>query len=216
MVLKDPRLIHVVSARYPDMQGLATVADSGFLLIPGTAFYLVSEEWHVAVFALVLAIYMVVWLAWGLRRLKRYYEERFGRTARTRISSHAVTLSVNLGLIGNTCRLVPHASLPIAAGILIPLLVFIPVWISVRDYPVRAYWLVLAVVGALVGIQFAGVNIASSDAYYHWLGSSSVGLGLGLVAVGMLDHYFLARGLSGGADPAGSVEGTSRGLGYGP
>ena len=95
MPTDDPRLIRLVTARYRQMHGLATIADAGYPLIVGTGFLLLTEEWHAAVFGLVLLAFMVARFTWMRRRIDGYYALRYGRVvAMTMVPGVAITLCV--------------------------------------------------------------------------------------------------------------------------
>jgi hypothetical protein len=187
----DPRLIRLVTARYRQMQGLATMADAYFPLVGGTALLLLSEEWHAAVLGLVLLALMVARFTWIRRRIDAYYAQRYGRVVQPTLPPG---VAINLCMVISYAKImrdVFHAPVVIQITVMTIGLCAYPLWVAVRDFPYRAYWLLVAGAGAASAVQLPFYQ--SRDLIYVWTRNTYLAIGSAVLAVGALDHRLLTR-----------------------
>ena len=175
------------------MQGLATIADAGYPLLAGTGFLLLREEWHAAVFGVVLLAYMMARFTWMRRRIDGYYTQRYGRVvAITLVPGVALSLCIVISY-AQILRELFHAPVMLQMTLLTAGLCSYPLWTGIRDFPNRAYWLLLAGAGLASTVQLPFYQ--SHDLMYVWTRNTYLAIGCALVAVGALDHRLLSRTL---------------------
>ena len=97
-----------------------------------------------------------------------------------------------------------HAPASVRVALIMTALCIYPLWIAIRDFPHRSYWLLLVPVGVGIAIRIPG--LPAGDAADYWYRDASLGLGLALFAVGALDHLMLVLALGGGTRAAGATE----------
>jgi hypothetical protein len=174
------------------MHGLATIADAGYPLIVGTGFLLLTEEWHAAVFGLVLLGFMVARFTWMRRRIDGYYALRYGRVvAMTMVPGVALALCIVISYAQILRDL--HAPVMLQMTLMTVGLCSYPLWTVIRDFPHRAYWLLLVATGLACVAQLPFYQ--SHDLMYVWARNTYLATGCALVAVGALDHRLLSRTL---------------------
>jgi len=204
MATPDPRLIRLVAARYPQMQGLRTMVDAFWPLSFAALHYVVKEGWQIAAFATVFTVYLWFRFRRIPRRLDAYYAQRFGRTGE-------FLFPENLGLwfgmainFNEPLRDAFRAPDSLRVAVLMVALCSYPLWIVVRDAPYRLYWLAVVLAGFAAAIQIPWVPIG--EGRYVWVRESHLAIGLALLAVGALDHLLLAHTLRGGSPVAAGAE----------
>jgi hypothetical protein len=200
MEMRDPGLIRLVAARYRQMQGLTTMAESFWLLIVAAGFFLISdsEEWMALPFAAVLAAYVISRFTWMKRRIERHYAERFGRTGLP-VFRNGLGLMFNQVIAFNQMlRDLFHAPDYLRVVLIATALCAYPLWIGIRDFSYRSHWLLLVIAGLGVSVQIPWVG-PGSDASFMWARDANLAVGLALFVVGALDHLLLVRALGGGS-----------------
>ena len=197
METPNPRLIRLVAARYPQMQGLRTMVDALWPLFFAALLYVAKDEWHAAVFGALFAVYLWYRFRRMPRRLDDYYAQRFGRTG-------DFLFPENLGLwfgmminFNEPLRDLFRAPDYLRVGVLMVGLCTYPLVIVVRDAPYRLYWLAVVFAGFAAAIQIPWVPIG--EGRYLWVRESHLAIGLALLAAGALDHLLLAHTLRGGS-----------------
>lgn len=205
MATQDPELVRLVAARYPQMQGLRRIADAAWPLLIAAAFSAISEYWHAIPFGAAMVLLMWSRWTWLRRRLDRHYAERFGRTGASSVlppEDLGLNFSIAIGANG-MLRDMFHAPDALRVAIIMSALCAYPLWIAVRDFSYRSYWLLLVIAGIGVCVQIPWVP--RGDAADIWVRDANLAVGLGLLAVGALDHLLLVRVLGGGS-PDGVTE----------
>jgi hypothetical protein len=141
---------------------------------------------------------MVVWAGltlWGSACVTRYYRERFGRTASTGDAGGPDSAGSALLFIWMSM---------VFGGFFIPLLTVYAAWVSLRDRPYRAHWMLLVIEGIVFTVAYAGLHAPASFAEWHSrfvLTAAPL-----LVVVGLLDHRLLVRAMHRAADPTPDTE----------
>lgn len=205
MSSQDPRLIRLVAARYRQMQGLTTIAESAWPLLIAAGFFLIVEEWHALPFGAVLAVYIWARFTWMKRRIERHYAERFGRTGPPVFSNGLGLMLTQVIAFNQILRDLFHAPDYLRVALIATALCAYPVWIAIRDFSYRSYWLLLVIAGIGVSVQIPWVG-PGSDASLMWARDANLAVGLALFAVGALDHLLLVRALGGGSHQASALE----------
>ena len=199
MATQDPELVRLVAARYPQMQGLRRIADATWPLLLATALSATTEYWHLIPFGVAMVFLMWSRWTWLNRWLHCHYAERFGRVgdpSALYLSDLGMASIMTIGA-NDTLRDVFHAPDYVRAAIIMTALCAYPLWIAVRDFSYRSYWLLLVIAGIAVSVQIPWVP--KGDAHDIWVRDAYLAIGLGLLAVGALDHLLLVRALGGGS-----------------
>jgi len=200
----DPRLIHLVAARYPQVQGLVTMADAVWPLLYAAALYFVSEDWQALPFGAVTLAYLWLRLRWMPRRIDAYYAGRFGRTGEIVVRQNlGMWFSMAIGF-NQPLRDMFFAPAYLRIAFLLLALCAYPLWIARRDAPYRLYWLAVFLAGFAAAIQIPWVPIG--EGRYLWIRDSNLAIGLALLAAGALDHLLLSHALGGGTLAGAWVE----------
>ena len=204
MTTPKPALIRLVTGRYRDLQGLATVADAACLLLFGAVGYLNQSGWIDRSGLLLIVIGLAyVWARFTVIRrwIDAYYASRFGRVHWSLgrpfsfpVYLQGIVLSPNLVDMG----------VPVPARVAIVLLVLggLPGWIVVRDWPYRAHWLLPVVAGVVVAAMLSGIT--THELAKDWLLRALLACGASLALAGLLDHLLLVKTLHPG--PSGQHE----------
>jgi hypothetical protein len=195
MSTKNPALIRLVAARYRELQGLRTVGDAGFLLLNAAGFWFImwtERESFALVFGAALSVYLW-WYFWRLRtQLDQYYAARFGRVG-PQFYYWPVFLWMMQGPMAAPILSDMGAPATIAKALVLMLIAARPAWIAIRDFPFRAHWLVVAIVGILLAAQLP----ATRPAIFVWQMRVFFEVGLAWAFAGLCDHLILVRTLVG-------------------
>jgi hypothetical protein len=193
----SPRLIRLATSRYPELQGLLTIADAVFPLYMGVMMVMTRwmeqsdvSDWWALVLGLPLLLWVVLLFCYVRPRVLAYYAARFGRVHGR--PSAVVGPWRYQGLI--TGALLADAHRPwLTAITAMALLGAWPAWIAWRDWPYRWHWLPSAVIASIVAADMSRmpsyhVALQHSALWAFAVGAVSVFAGLG-------DHLLLIRTL---------------------
>ena len=199
MATQDPELVRLVAARYLQMQGLRRMADALWPLLLAATFSAMTEYWHLIPSGVAMVFLLWGRLTWLKRWLERYYAERFGRVGDPAAVYHedlGLHLSMAISLNG-PLRDLFHVPDYARVAVIMTALCAYPLWIAVRDFSYRSYWLLLVI--AAIGVTVQIPWVPAGDTAYLWVRDANLAIGLGLLAVGALDHLLLVRALGGGS-----------------
>jgi hypothetical protein len=181
--------IRLLSARFHELQGLR-VALAGAAIAVGVGAYLFATPEptnHGALGALVVSFIPVVP---GVRWLNRYYAATFGR----QVFNPKPLVRPGLFLFAYTAiGSVLNATVPaVPAGApTVAVVALVSVWLALRDWPWRAYYLFVPAVLALAFTATAsGGGALDPDLTLCVL---FLALGVSMAAVGLLDHLLLVK-----------------------
>lgn len=180
--------IRLLSARFNELQGLR-VALAGACMAVGIGVYLFSTPSPTGNGTMVaLAVSFVPVLA-GMRWLDRYYATTFGRQIWTR--SRHLALFV-LGYLGIALILNTWTPEIAAGGPTLGIVALASLWIAIRDWPWRAYYLgVTLAIAATFAATTSGAGLIPDPGLT--LGALFLAVGVSMVVVGMLDHLLLVK-----------------------
>jgi hypothetical protein len=200
MSTKNPALIRFVASRYRELQGLRTVGDAGFLLLNAAGFWFIMwTERESSAFVLGAVLSAYIWrYFWRLGpQLDRYYATRFGRVG-PQFNYWPVFLWMMQGPMAAPILSDMGAPATIAKTLVLILIAARPAWIAIRDFPFRAHWLVVAIVGILHAAQLPPTR----PAIFAWEMRVFFAVGLAWAFAGLCDHVILVRTLRPGAAAA--------------
>jgi hypothetical protein len=197
MTTQNPALIRLVTGRYRDLQGLATVADAAFLLLFAGVGYLARSGWIDRTPAMVLVIAVggaYLWARFTVirRRIDAYYASRYGRVQWSLGRPFLFPMYLQ-GTVSTQMLLDMGIPLPARVAIVLLVLGGLPGWIVVRDWPYRAHWLLPVAAGIVVAAMFSGVT--THEQAKDWLLPALLACGASLAFAGLLDHLLLMRTL---------------------
>lgn len=181
--------IRLLSARFHELQGLRAALAGAAIAVTTGAYLLVTPAPtnNGAMVALVIAFLPVLP---GVRWLNRYYADTFGRQVfdpkpYVRPSLFLLWYAAIGTLLNASIPAIP-AGTPTAATVAI-----VSVWVALRDWPWRAYYLL-----APAAVALAFTATASGGGFLapgQTLVVSFLAIGLSMVAIGLLDHWLLVR-----------------------
>jgi len=189
--------IRLLSARFHELQGLR-LAFAGVCLTLGMTGYLLAAPQPTDSGAMIALVASFVPVIAGMPRLNRYYATTFGRQVWTR-PRHAPLFCIVYFVISWCLNIwIPAipAGAPTTATVILASL-----WVAIRDWPWRAYYL-----GATVAVATAftasasGVGLLESNVT---LGTIFFVIGASFIPIGLFDHLLL-RKLIRDARPAGA------------
>ena len=189
--MADDRLrrIRLVSARFQELQGLR-IALVGVSIAVVTGAYLAVAPAPSDAGAMAALLAAFVPAIPGVRWLNRYYAATFGRQVAARTPARWQGLML-LGYLAVGIWL--NASYPeIPAGTpTVATAALAAVWLAMRDWPWRAYYLAVpAAVGSAFTMSASGVGLFGPGLT---LAMIFLALGTSFVVVGLLDHWVLVR-----------------------
>jgi hypothetical protein len=197
MTTQNPALIRLVTGRYRDLQGLATVADAAPLLLLAAGGYAYHAAWLDRSRSIVLGIavcggYLWARFTWIRRWIDAYYANRYGRVQQS-VGRPSPFLMYFQGIV--LAPTLHDMGVPVPARVAIVLLVLggVPGWIVVRDWPYRAHWLLPGAAGVVAAAMFAGVT--THEQVNAWLVPTLCACGVSLALAGLLDHALLTCSL---------------------
>jgi hypothetical protein len=186
-----------VPGRYPDMQGLRTVVDGVSLLGLWMIMRLGSPEGSARP-ALLAGLLWVLGTMWAVRSVALYYRNRLGQA--TREGQMREDAPESLGYAVYRLLLV-SAALWLGGwfGFVLPLLTLRAAYVTWRDWPHRAHWLLLVIVGT--AFSFAMLAVSHRLDLLEWQWRFIWTAAPSLVVVGLLDHRALVESMRGRAQP---------------
>ena len=189
METSNPRLIHLVAARYRQMQGLATVSDAAFPVLLGTGLLFIRSDTAMFWYGAGVLVWFVISITWLRRRIQAYYDTRFGRTTGWAYPTSVVLFQ---GLTAGGVLTDMHVPAVVRVILVFLLLGGWPAWIAARDWPYRVYWAIPTVVAAAVAVPLSS---RSADGGESALAVLWIVVGMSFTIAGLLDHLLLARTL---------------------
>lgn len=191
------RTIRLLTERYSELQGLRVAFAGGLVAAVCGAVLIAAPEPDVRVVNLALLAAFAVHLVAHFF-LARYYRSRYGRidAPRSRAAGgwFAVALMAVITILDNTFRTGPLAGLLVVGAIS-------ALWVVVRDFPMRSYYL-LGVVGSSLGATIMFMAAGTPQ-----LGrAQALGMfvfGLAYIPIGLLDHRLLTSAMRSPTGEAG-------------
>lgn len=187
----DQRLktIRLLTERYSELQGLRVAFAGGLIAATCGAVLIAAPQPDLRVVNLAVLAAFGVDLAAHLL-LARYYRSRYGRidAPRSRAASgwFAVALVAVITILDNTYRTGPFAGLLVVGAVS-------ALWVVVRDFPMRSYYL-LGVVSSSLGATLMLIAAGTPQ-----LGrAQALGMfvfGLTYIPIGLLDHRLLTSAM---------------------
>lgn len=179
------RTIRLLTERYSELQGLRVAFAGGLVAAVCGAVLIAAPEPDVRVVNLALLAAFAVYLVAHFF-LVRYYRSRYGRIAaplsRAASGWFAVVLMAVITILDNTFRTGPFAGLLVVGAVS-------ALWVVVRDFPMRSYYL-LGVVGSSLGATLMLIAAGTPQ-----LGrAQALGMfvfALAYIPIGLLDHWLL-------------------------
>jgi hypothetical protein len=181
--------IRLLSARFHELQGLR-VALAGAAITLGVGAYLFAAPEPTNNGALAALVVSFIPVLPGVRWLNRYYAATFGR----QVFNPKPLLRPALFLLGYAMiGTVLNATIPaVPAGApTIAVVAIVSLWVALRDWPWRAYYLIVP--AALALAFFATPSGGGALASDLRLVAIFLALGLAMVAIGLLDHLLLVK-----------------------
>lgn len=198
--------IRLLSRRFHELQGLrVALAGAMLALVVGGYLTLAPEPSNNgAIAAMGLSFVLIVP---GVFSLNRYYATRFGRQVVSPPRHPGRLLFIWSAYM--VVAWILHARYPeIPAGApTLSVVAFASIWLAIRDWPWRAYYL-LATVAVSIGF-IASAPITGALAPNMTVGVLFLLLGASMVPIGLLDHLLLVK-LMKEARESGSVTAASR------
>ena len=179
--------IRLLSARFHELQGLR-LAFAGACLTLGVGGYLMGTAQPTDTGAMIALVASFVPVIVGMPWLNRYYATTFGRQewSRSRYAPLFLIVYVAVGWCLNTWIPSIPAGAPTTATVILASL-----WIAVRDWPWRAYYLGCATAVAIAFTASAsGTGVLAAQ---MTLATIFVTIGAAFVAIGLLDHLLLVK-----------------------
>jgi hypothetical protein len=171
--------IRLLSTRFHQLRGLR-VALAGMVYTVVFGSYRVAAE-PTETGILIACLVSTLVLLPGERSLRRYYDSTFGRLVPQRPDQRRTLLVVGgLGFFGSLLRLGPMWPCVMVVGVF-------SLWIAVRDWPLRRYYLGAT---AAVAVGVAALVVGNADADVT-LALSLLAIGVAFVPIGFLDHQLL-------------------------
>ena len=183
MTEADIRRIRLVARHFYDLQGLAMVLLAIFQIVWG----LVWLDTHSEGIMAALMLGSVVAVAWPMKRLDRYYVERFGRVQGGRYSLPQIIV---MSLVSP--MFLQDRWQPAGTALFILVLGSYSAWLVFDGWPDRCHHLVA--VGATV---LAAVMAFHAGSSYDALARAFVLFGISEVPCGFADHALLVRTMRG-------------------
>ena len=191
------RTIRLLTERYSELQGLRVAFAGGLVAAVCGAVLIAAPEPDVQVVNLALLAAFGAYLVAHLL-LARYYRSRYGRIAapRSRAASgwFAVALVAVITILDNTFSTGPFAGLLVVGAVS-------ALWVVVRDFPMRSYYL-LGIVGSSLGATLMLMAAGTPQ-----LGrAQALGMfvfGLAYIPIGLLDHRLLSSVMRSPGEGAG-------------
>jgi len=179
--------IRLLSSRFHELQGLR-VAFAGACMMLVVGGYLVAAPLPTNNGAIVAMLASFVPVIAGMPRLNQYYATTFGRQVWT--PSRKMPLVVGIYMV--VAWSLNHGIPAIPAGAPTTWIVgLLSLWVAIRDWPWRAYYLAAT---ASVAIGFAAsAPIGGFLAPNLTLGVMFFLLGSSMVPIGLLDHLLLVK-----------------------
>jgi hypothetical protein len=192
--------IRLLSARFHELQGLRVVL-TGVCITLGVSGYLIATPNPTNDGALVTLLVSFVPVMAGMPRLNRYYAETFGRQVWRRSRKWPLILGLYM-VVGWSL----NAGIPAipAGGPTIWTVGLASLWVAIRDWPWRAYYLGAA---AAVAIGFAAsAPVGGLLAPNMTLSVMFLLLGASMVPIGLLDHHLLVTLMKDAREPQAAAD----------
>ena len=184
----DAGLIHLVTSRYSEMQGLVTVALAMFPVILPLGFFISPNDTFFSWYCIGCVACFLASLIWLRPRIFAYYAARFGRVSSGFRYFWPILIIQALGL--NPALTLYHLPL-LARGLVIFLMLGAwPARVVVRDWPYRGYWVLPFVVacGAAFPLASASRDVFTTAGWW-------MAIGVSVAVAGAGDHLLLVRTL---------------------
>jgi hypothetical protein len=190
-------LIHLVTRRYGEMQGLRTALNGVTLLAVWAILGYLSPQRQPLAFGVAATLWAALAM-WGEHRVRLHYAGRFGRVIRPgsefEHSFRSLPYYPQMVLLISTAVIIGGwfgvVVLPVLAGQY--------AFVAWRDWPHRTHWLLPALVAA--GFFVAFMRVTNVAQFREWQWHVIVVGGLSLIVAGLLDHGVLLKGMH--SDPA--------------
>jgi hypothetical protein len=187
----DLALVRLVATRYRHLQGLRRVVDAISLLFIWALLQIGPVARESAPYLLASLVWVGLTM-WSAGRVVRYYRERFGR-----IEGDGMTWDETpAGRADPVYRLLLVWTAMLmggAFGVVLPLLTLYACRVTWRDWPYRAYWLLLVLEGTAFSLAFVSLDSAAQFREWQWRFVWTAAPVLSLV--GLLDHRLLLRAM---------------------
>ena len=178
--------IRLLSARFHELQGLrVALAGACMALVVGGYLATPQPTNNGAIIAMMVSFIPVVA---GMPRLNRYYATAFGRQVWSPSRKLPLFMAVYFAIAWSLHTWIP--ALPAGTPTMM-VVALASLWVTIRDWPWRGYYLVpaLAVAGGLAASAPVGGLLAPNLT----LGVMFPLLGGSMVATGLLDHLLLVK-----------------------
>jgi hypothetical protein len=219
----DVRRIAFVTQRFQELQGLRTVADALPALLLAAGLYRTHSYLHVIILFGALAAYFVARTTWIPSRLEAYYSRRLGRVDPIQPDVDATLLFARFSqprrvhpsgpnsegtFLFYQGLLLPMYGGPLPVAVQIPLVAsmlgFQALWILIRDWRYRGYWVLPLVVGVSFALRLG--TVTSARELHEWQALACLCSGVSLAIAGVCDHLLLVKSLGGGSRATSAVE----------
>ena len=205
MTNPDLQLIHLVTRRYAEMQGLRTASHGVMLLTVWAILGYLSPQKQPLPFAVAATLWAVLSM-WAEHRVRFHYAARFGR-----VVLPGSEFEHSFRSLPYYPQMVLLISTAVVMGgwfgvVVLPAVAVRFAFFAWRDRPYRTHWLLPALVG--LGFFVAFTRITNLAQFREWQWHVIVAGGLSLIVVGLLDHSVLLKGMhsAAAADSAASVD----------
>lgn len=192
MTKPDLDLVHLVTRRYGEMQGLRTALNGVTLLAVWAILGYLSPQRQPLAFAVTATLWAALAM-WGEHRVRLHYARRFGRVilpgSEFQHSFRSLPYYPQMVLLISTAVIMGGWF----GVVVLPALALQYAFVAWRDRPHRTHWLLPALVGA--GFFFAFTRISNLAQFREWQWHVIVAGGLSLIVAGLLDHGVLLRGM---------------------
>ena len=189
--------IRLLSARFHELQGLR-LALAGVCLMLGVGGYLLGTPQPTDSGAMIAMVASFVPVIVGMPWLNRYYATTFGRQVWTR--PRYAPLFMIVYFVISWCLNTWIPSIPAGAPTTTTV-ILASLWIAIRDWPWRAYYLGTSVaVATAFAASASGAGLLDSNVT---LGTIFFVIGASFIPVGLFDHLLLVK-LMKEARPAGA------------
>ena len=179
--------IRLLSSRFHELQGLR-VALAGIAIVIAVGVYVIAAPVPTNNGALIALGGAFVLLLPGIWWLNRYYAATFGRQVWRPGRFTWLFLPVYFVIASWLNAAIP--SIP-AGGPTVATVVIVSVWVAIRDWPWRAYYLIAPVaVATAFSVTASGGGVIDASLTLAVLFLS---VGTAFVPIGMLDHMLLVR-----------------------
>lgn len=179
--------IRLLSARFHELHGLR-VALAGACMAVVVGGYLVAWPQPTNNGAMIAMLVSFVPVIAVMPRLNRYYAATFGRQAWSPSRKRPLLFGVYLAIAWSMNAAIPEipAGTPTTATVAL-----LSVWVAIRDWPWRAYYL-LATAAVAIGLA-ASAPVGGLLPPNMTLGVMFLLLGASMVPIGLLDHLLLVK-----------------------